>query len=145
MSAPRETAMTKPANRSIPSADVIPVLRVADVRGAARWLVDALGFRERVRIADHRVQLAYGAGALVVAEARQPAAEPAASVMLRVENLDARFARAVERGATTIHAPETYPYGERQATLRAPFGHVFTLSQTIADVDPADWGGELVT
>ncbi len=52
MSAPTEAAMTKPANRSIPSADVIPVLRVHDVRGAARWLVDALGFRERRRIAD---------------------------------------------------------------------------------------------
>lgn len=137
--------MTRPPNRSIPSADVIPVLRVPDVPGAARWLVDAFGFRERLRIADHRVQLVYGDGALVVAEARGPMAEPTASVMLRVANLDDLFARAIERGATTIHAPEDYPYGERQATLRAPFGHVFTLSQTIADSDPADWGGELLT
>jgi uncharacterized glyoxalase superfamily protein PhnB len=136
--------MTQRPNRSIPRADVIPVLRVDDVRGAARWLADALGFRERLRIADHRVQLVYGDGALVVAEARQPVADPAASVMLRVSNLDDVFARAIERGATTIHAPEDYPYGERQATVRAPFGHVFTLSQSFADVDPADWGGELV-
>lgn len=136
--------MTRPPNRSIPSVDVIPVLRVPDVPGAARWLVDALGFRERLRIADHRVQLVYGDGALAVAEARGPTAEPTASVMLRVANLDDVFARAIERGATTIHAPEDYPYGERQATLRAPFGHVFTLSQTIADSDPADWGGELL-
>ena len=137
--------MTQRPNRSIPRADVIPVLRVADVPAAARWLVEALGFRERLRIADHRVQLVYGDGALVVAEARQAAAEPDASIMLRVANLDDLVARALERGATTIHAPEDYPYGERQATLRAPFGHVFTLSQSLADVDPADWGGELVT
>jgi len=131
-------------NRSIPPADVIPVLRVPDVPGAARWLVEALGFRERLRIADHRVQLVYGDGALVVAEARQAAGEPDVSIMLRVADLDDLVARAIERGATTIHAPENHPYGERQATLRAPFGHVFTLSQSLADVDPADWGGELL-
>ncbi len=137
--------MTLRANRSIPPADVIPVLRVDDVRGAARWLVDALGFRERLRIADHRVQLVYGDGALVLAETRHATAEPAASIMLRVANLDDAFARAIERGAATVHAPEDHPYGERQATVRAPFGHVFTLSQSLADVDPAEWGGELVT
>ena len=136
--------MTKRPNRSIPSADVIPVLRVADVPGAARWLVEVLGFRERLRIADHRVQLEHGDGALVVAEARQPIEQPSASIMLRVANLDDLVARAVERGAAMIHAPEDYPYGERQATLHAPFGHVFTLSQTIADSDPGDWGGELL-
>lgn len=136
--------MTLRTNRSIPAADVIPVLRVEDVAGAARWLVDVLGFRERLRIADHRVQLVYGDGALVVAEARERIGDPAASIMLRVRDLDGIYARAVERGATTIHAPEDHAYGERQATLRAPFGHVFTLSQTLADVDPADWGGERV-
>jgi len=131
-------------NRSIPSSVVIPVLRVPDVLAAARWLSETLGFRERLRIAAHRVQLVFGDGALVVAEASAPRAEPLDSVMLRVENLDAAFASALAHGATVIHAPEDYPYGERQATVRAPFGHIFTLSQSIADVDPADWGGELV-
>jgi uncharacterized glyoxalase superfamily protein PhnB len=134
-----ESAATK--NRSIPAAAVIPVLQVSDVAAAARWLTDAIGFRERLRIGDHRVQLVFGDGALVVAEASAPPTTSGDSIMLRVENLDAVFANALRFGATAERAPEDHAYGERQATLRTPFGHVFTLSQSIADVDPADWGG----
>jgi hypothetical protein len=36
---------------------------------------------------------------------------------------------------------ETHPFGERQYTAADPGGHVWTVSQTIADVDPRDWGG----
>ena len=45
------------SNRSVPSADVIPVLAYPDVPVAAEWLCRAFGFRERLRIGDHRAQL----------------------------------------------------------------------------------------
>ena len=134
-------------NRSIPNAAIIPELAYADVAAAARWLCDAFGFRERLRIADHRIQLTFGGSALVVIDGRpdQSAAQASMhSVLLRVEDLDRVFARAVRAGAQAIREPADHPYGERQATLRDPGGHVWTLSQSIADVDPADWGGELV-
>ena len=41
--------------------------------------------------------------------------------------------------------PRTTPYGERQYTAEDPGGHHWTFSQSIADVDPASWGGTLVT
>ena len=51
------------ANRSIPSAQVVPVLIYPDVRAAVAWLESALGCTERVRIGDaHRAQLALGPG-----------------------------------------------------------------------------------
>jgi len=51
------------ANRSIPSAQVVPVLIYPDVRAAVAWLESALGCSERVRIGDaHRAQLALGPG-----------------------------------------------------------------------------------
>ena len=50
----------------------------------------------------------------------------------------------IAHGAEAVRNPTDYPYGERQGTLRDPGGHVWTLSQSIADVDPADWGGELL-
>lgn len=136
------------SNRSIPSATVVPELGYADVRAAATWLCEVLGFKERLRIANHRIQLTLGDGALVVVEG--PDAPDAAhasthGILLRVDNLDAVFARAIARGAEALRQPTDYPYGERQCTLRDPCGHVWTLSQTIADVDPADWGGELLT
>jgi uncharacterized glyoxalase superfamily protein PhnB len=39
--------------------------------------------------------------------------------------------------------PVDYPYGERQYSAVDPGGHVWTFSESIADVDPASWGGEL--
>jgi hypothetical protein len=36
------------------------------------------------------------------------------------------------------------PYGERQAGLVDPFGHRWVLTQTLRDVDPAEWGGKTV-
>ena len=44
-------------NRSAPPASVIPVLAYADVGAAADWPCAAFGFRIRLRIGDHRVQL----------------------------------------------------------------------------------------
>jgi uncharacterized glyoxalase superfamily protein PhnB len=35
-------------------------------------------------------------------------------------------------------------YGEYQAALRDFAGHIWTLTQTVEDVDPAAWGGEAV-
>ncbi|HEY6767186.1 MAG TPA: VOC family protein [Candidatus Sulfotelmatobacter sp.] len=64
------------------------------------------------------------------------------SVMLRVQNVDALCERAVKHGARVVHAPQTHPYGERQATLEDFAGHIWTLTQTVEDVDPAAWGGE---
>ena len=85
-----------------------------------------------------------GDGALVVIEGSTPSADRAHSVMLRVENVDRVFDQAVQRGARIVRRPQDYPYGERQCTVEDPGGHVWTLSQSIADVDPRDWGGELL-
>jgi uncharacterized glyoxalase superfamily protein PhnB len=134
-------------NRSIPSATIIPELGYPDVRAAAAWLCDAFGFTERLRIANHRIQLTLGDGALVVIEApRVPDAAHASThaTMLRVDDVDTMFARALAKGAEALQQPTDYPYGERQCTLRDPGGHAWTLTQSVADIDPASWGGELV-
>jgi hypothetical protein len=55
-------------NRSSPQASVIPVLAYPDVGEACEWLSAAFGFTVRLRIADHRAQLLYGDGAVIVTE-----------------------------------------------------------------------------
>ena len=95
-------------NRSVPEAVVIPELAYRDVREAVDWLTRAFGFRERLQIGDHRAQLVYEDGAVIV-----------------------------------IQRDEDFPYGERQYNAQDPAGHVWTFSESIADVDPADWGGTL--
>jgi uncharacterized glyoxalase superfamily protein PhnB len=126
-------------NRSIPSAAVVPVLVVDDVAAEVAWLVSVLGFRERLRIPpNHRTQMTYGDGALIVAE--RGAGGPQ-NVLLRVANVDDVFERAVAAGATAVHEPHSWEYGERQATIDDPAGHRWTLSQTLFDAEPESWGG----
>lgn len=128
-------------NRSIPSAAVIPTLAARDVVAATDWLCAAFGFRVRLRIGTHRAQLAAGDGAVIVTELKtgQTVGDDH-RVMVRVSDVDAHHAAAVAAGAETVHAPETYPYGERQHTVRDPEGHTWTFTQTVADADPSDWG-----
>ena len=129
------------ANRSVPPASVIPVLPYPDVFAAADWLRVAFGFTVRLRIADHRVQLMYGDGAVVVVQGNDTGT---ASVLVRVEDVDSHSRQAASAGARIVHPPTDYPYGERQYTAEDSVSRRWTFSQSIADVDPAEWGGELV-
>jgi uncharacterized glyoxalase superfamily protein PhnB len=131
-------------NRSIPDSVIIPELAYADVAEAAAWLCNAFGFEERLRIANHRIQLTFGGGALVVTELRgEQGGDLAHSVLVRVEDIDRHHDRAVQHGARILRPPTDYPFGERQYTAEDPGGHVWTFSQTLDDVDPASWGGVL--
>ena len=130
------------ANRSVPASSVIPVLAYADVPAASDWLCEAFGLRERLRIGDHRAQLVYGDGAVILTELH---GEPAASaVHVRVEDAAAHHDRARRRGAQIANEPEDYPYGERQYSAVDLGGHRWTFSESIADVDPVAWGATRV-
>jgi uncharacterized glyoxalase superfamily protein PhnB len=140
------------ANRSIPSATVIPVLIYPDVREAVAWLEAAFGFAERVRIGeDHRSQLSVGDdGAVIVGDVRNERRPPRPgevthSVMVRVEDAKAHCERARSNGARIVMEPTDFEYGERQYTAEDPAGHQWTFSQTLDDVAPESWGGTLVS
>jgi uncharacterized glyoxalase superfamily protein PhnB len=128
------------ANRSVPAASVIPELAYPNVAEAADWLCDAFGFKARLRIGDHRIQLVYGDGAVIVTDGEVAASR----VLVRVDDADAHHDRAVSRGARILNAPTDYPFGERQYSAEDPGGHRWTFSQSIADVDPASWGGTAI-
>jgi hypothetical protein len=105
-------------NRSMPASVVIPVLAYANVREAVDWLCRAFGFVERLRIRDHQAQLSFGSGAVVIAGQQEalPQGGFSHAVMVRVADIDS-------------HSID---------------GHLWTFSETIADVDPDLWGGTLV-
>ena len=127
-------------NRSMPPGSVIPELGYEDVGEAAEWLCRAFGFSERLRIGDHRIQLRVGDGSVVATD--RGAAR--STVMVRVEDADAHHERAEREGARIVSPATDYPFGERQYTAEDPAGHRWTFSQSIADVDPAEWGGKAV-
>jgi uncharacterized glyoxalase superfamily protein PhnB len=133
-----------PANRSMPPGPVIPELPYADVPAAARWLCNAFGFTERLRIGSHRIQLHVGAGSMVVVEKDKDVSVAGSRVMVPVNDVDAHYAKAQAAGAHVVSEPTTYPYGERQYSVLDIGGHRWTFTQSVADSDPASWGGELV-
>lgn len=131
-------------NRAMPRGPVIPELAYIDVAAAADWLCAAFGFSLRFRFGGHRAQLNIGDGGAMVVMERDPGRPlPAAaehSVMVRVDDLDAHFARARAAGATILTAPQDYEYGERQYSVADIGGHRWTFSQSIHDFDPATFG-----
>lgn len=135
-------------NRSAPPVSVTPVLTYPDVAVAVDWLVRVFGFVERVRIGDHRAQLSFGDGALIVADASAGRSTPTPdagvthSVMLRVEDIDQHYADVQAAGVTAAAAPQDMPYGERQYSVTDPAGHRWTFTQSIRDVVPEEWGGQ---
>jgi uncharacterized glyoxalase superfamily protein PhnB len=133
------------ANLSMPATAIIPVLDYPDVLAAVTWLEQAFGFEVRLRIGTHRAQLQFEGGAIVVSESNSPDAAPGTghSVMVRVEAIEAHLSRARQHGARIIRDLEEFPYGERQYSCLDPAGHSWTFSETIRNVDPAQWGGEL--
>ena len=137
-------------NRSIPTATVVPVLIYPDVRAAVDWLGAAFGFAERVQIGeDHRSQLSYGDGAVILGDVRGDRHPPRPgesthSVLVRVEDARAHCEHAREHGARILMEPTDFEYGERQYTAEDPAGHQWTFSETLADVAPEEWGGTSV-
>jgi uncharacterized glyoxalase superfamily protein PhnB len=142
------------ANRSVPSSTVTPVLAYDDVGEASDWLCKAFGFKVRLRIGDHRAQLVFGDGAVIVTARDKAALDAGAifsggesraamvrhSVHVRVDDAKRHYEHAMESGARILQPPTDYPYGERQYTALDLGGHQWTFSESIADVDPASWG-----
>lgn len=144
-------------NRSIPRCTVIPELGYADVNAAAEWLSRAFGLTVRLRIADHRIQMNVGDGAMVITELPESRTAKAAAsatnsqgaafadfahgVMVRVDDVHAHHQRAAKAGARILMEPEDFPYGERQYAVEDCGGHRWKFSQSIADVAPEEWGG----
>jgi uncharacterized glyoxalase superfamily protein PhnB len=139
-----------PTNRSMPACTVIPGLAYANVREAVDWLCRVFGFSERLRIGDHRAQLVFGKGCVIVtAQPLDQGLKPSEkenrhSVMVRVDDIDRHYAWARQCSGRIVYPPTDYAYGERQYTAEDLQGRCWTFSQTIADVDPRAWGGILI-
>ncbi|WP_199617374.1 VOC family protein [Paenibacillus alkalitolerans] len=119
-----------------------------DVNQAVDWLCNIFGFTLRLRIGNHRAQLMFGDGAVIVSKRQIDASGTvdfrSHSLLVRVEDADAHCERARKYRAQIEQTPKDFPYGERQYTVVDIGGHLWTFSQSFADVAPEEWGGTLV-
>lgn len=127
-------------NRSVPPCAVIPVLRYPDPGAAAVWLERAFGFRVRLRIANHRIQMWAGDGCLTIAEG-DVTPNGACTVQVRVEDAQAHCERARAAGARILSEPVDHAYGERQYNAEDFAGHRWDFTESVQDVEPESWGG----
>ncbi len=56
------------------------------------------------------------------------------SILLYLENVDARFKQAIAAGAREMRPVKDQFYGDRSGTLVDPFGHVWTLATHMEDL-----------
>ena len=109
------------SNRSMPESPVIPVLAYEDVGEAVDWLCETFGFSERWRAGSHRAQLSIGDAAVAITEGGSGSG--GANVMVRVEDVDAHYARAVRAGAEITRPLADTSYGSREYGARDIEGH----------------------
>lgn len=124
----------------MPPGKIIPEPPYDDVNEAATWLCQAFGFKKRLLIGNHRYQLTFGEASVVVIGRKEPGTS---FIMMHVEDVDSHYARAKEAGTRILNPPTGYSFGKRQYTAEDIGCHRWTFSQSIADVDPTTWGGEL--
>ena len=67
-----------------------------------------------------------------------PGGASSVTLMIYVEDVDKAFAQAVQAGATAERPVQDEFYGDRAGTLLDPFGHRWTLSTHVEDVDEAE-------
>jgi uncharacterized glyoxalase superfamily protein PhnB len=125
----------------------MPELVYGDVGRAVSWLCEVFGCSIRWQAGDHRAQLRFGDGVVVVRDTPPDVEDgvvvpgSCSSVLARVEDADAQHARALSHGARVVREPCDQPYGERQFTVEDIEGHRWTFTQSIADIAPEEWGG----
>jgi PhnB protein len=56
------------------------------------------------------------------------------TIHLTVTDVDTKFAKAVDAGATVVHPLEDAFWGDRYGVVRDPFGHLWSMGQPMREV-----------
>jgi len=138
---------TKPIPEGYSS--VTPYLAVSNASAAIDFYKRAFGAEElfrmdqpggkvghaEIKIGDSRVMLADEYPDI---DFIGPAARGGSSVLMHlyVDDVDATFQQAIDAGAKETRPVKNEFYGDRSGTLEDPFGHKWSISTHVEDVDP---------
>jgi len=127
-------------------------LSVRNAAAAIAFYVDAFGAIELNRLVsdDGRIghaEIMIGSSKLMLADeypeidavGPQTRGGPTCSFTIEVPDVDASFERAVTAGATVDRPVADQFHGNRMGGVRDPFGHRWTLSTPIANVERAEY------
>lgn len=133
---------------------VIPHLVVDDAAAAIDFYVKAFGAEELGRVPGPDGRLVHAAvkinGSTVMLNDDFPEMCGGTSmtpkslggtpvtIHLTVTDVDAKFQRALDAGATVVMAVEDQFWGDRYGVLADPFGHNWSLGQPVREVSPEE-------
>ena len=129
---------------------VVPYVLYADPAAASAWLQDVLGAREVVRVGVEgstqvHIELTLGGDFIVMLGPAGGRFGTVSSVTLVfVDDVDAACERAVAAGGAIADGPVDQPWGLRQAVVSDPEGQRWELTRHLQDVEPADWGAQVL-
>jgi uncharacterized glyoxalase superfamily protein PhnB len=147
-------------NRSMPTETVIPTLIYDDLQRAIDWLSKFFGFSVVWRIQDHGALLSLGEGSVYIRPPRPigegtvematggirtmagAGAGCSGSLLWRLDEVEIHYENVLRLGATILQKPTDEIYGERQYAVADLAGNRWVFSETIRDVDPAEWGAQ---
>ena len=114
---------------------VTPRLVVHDPDGLVEFLEHAFRASGDFRT-DSPSEIRIG-DSVVMVSAVGPRDPMPAFLYLYIDDVDAAYRRALERGAISLEAPEDLFYGDRRAMVKDPWGNVWQIATHQEDV-PAD-------
>jgi uncharacterized glyoxalase superfamily protein PhnB len=132
---------------------ITPAISYLDPRAALDFLRNAFGFELDLLIEDENgnvahSQMVYGDGKIMVGTEWSANHKSPRSIgglctqtvhMHLTENIDTHCETARKAGAEIIAECETQFYGDRTYRARDPEGHIWTFSQTVEAMTPAEW------
>ncbi|KQP33680.1 glyoxalase [Methylobacterium sp. Leaf104] len=134
------TNQSEPPTPAPVKSGLVPYLTVAGAMKAAEFYVRAFGaeIATAMPVDDQgrtmHVHLHLNGASLMLSDAfpehghsLQP--PQAFTLMLMVDDIDARYARAVEAGAVAVMPPADMFWGDRYGQLRDPFGVLWAMNQ----------------
>lgn len=145
--------MTEPTRPTAPF--LVPHLVVDDAAAAIDFYVQAFGATEWIRMPGPDGKLIHASveinGTMVMlnddfpemsgGKSMTPTSLGGTPVTLHLQfadDVDARFKQAVDAGATVVAELEDQFWGDRYGVVRDPFGHHWSLAQTVREVDMAE-------
>ncbi len=138
--APQESQVAAAAGAPEGYHSITPYLQV---KGAARlieFLRDAFGAEEIFRVprGDEiaHAQLKIEGSMIEVADAIDKYQPNPTAIWLFVKDSDAVYARALQAGATSLHEPTDQDYGDREASVKDPFGNHWYIGTHREDAEP---------
>jgi PhnB protein len=126
---------------------VTPYLTVRGAAAAIDFYTEVLGATETVRMAQADGKIAHaevtlGDSIIMLADevpefgntSPQTLGGSPVTISVYVEDVDAVFERALEKGATPIRKVEDQFYGDRQGQFEDPFGHKWSVASRVEEV-----------